>query len=701
MIAHITLLVIALCIAGSLRLTAAPANDLAADWLEHRNRWVLDTPPPGGGPDVFVWTQKGTTDTNLLMSLGFSIISNFAGLVPLPEKAAPPQSLAQLRKCLIGSPKSPADISFWGTNGCSYHISGGFVNSFDCPGSYFHFEDPTRIFKFEGASVLTEKQGVEIASNVVQRLAKATEWWTNGPPRVHRPYRAERIPFFLVEWSDTGTDHRSIELEIDGRTGKVVSFSTTSSIFYDSTFFRAIQSRVYTPEPHKPRDRVNLVEKLHFHQPTTNYVSEAIGNWIVFCAKLGVDPGNQTNLADVDWGRTLLYTNKDLTLAMPVCTVSFTNGTFFQSIGGAAFTHFSADAYYAGDHAQRPREERSQFRGKIRKYEEDLAGNLERTLIERVGIPTAALAVLSPGLGSKRGGWQAQTGRAVGSPGFKRDVLEWRDWPRFAGRAVRTSETKRFFSAEIDLESGELKSISFYDRNLVEAVTHVRLPPPTKEDLRRSAADELNLQAEKLGYFGPTTNDVRTGIQTWLMFCSQLGIDPGNETNLCGVKWEATWFRTNSGPPELQVTFTNGTFFVCRGPTITWFCDHDAFWARMSPEGGWWERPQGLVAKKWDDLAARLERNLIGNVGLEKEALAPFRPSPNPATQPQPGTRGETRVFVEWRKPSVHADPVARVSQLNIAFDTEFDLQSGELKSIHFNDPQLIEALARTRQKTK
>jgi hypothetical protein len=218
----------------------------------------------------------------------------------------------------MGSPKSPADISFWSTNGCSYHVSGGFVNSFDCPGSYFHFEDPSRLSRFEGSSTLSENQAVQVASNAVQRLAKVPDWWRSGPPKVERPYNANRIPFFLVVWADTGSDHERIEVEIDGRTQKVVSFSTTSSIFYDPRFFRDLQSRVYTPEPSKPAEKVNLVEKFHYPQPTTNYVRQAIASWLSLCGKLAVEPGSQTNLSDVDWGRTLLYTNENLSLAMPV-----------------------------------------------------------------------------------------------------------------------------------------------------------------------------------------------------------------------------------------------------------------------------------------------------------------------------------------------------------------------------------------------
>jgi hypothetical protein len=652
-------------------------------------------PSSSGGPDILVWTQSGKTDTNLLMSTGFAIISNFAAAVPLPSKAAPPQSVAQLRKCLLGSPKSPADISFWGTNGCSYHVGGGFVNNFDCPESYFHFEDPNRLSRFEGSSILTEKQAVEIASNAVRRLAKVPDQWKTGPPKVERPYNADRIPFFLVVWADTGTDHGRIEIEIDGRTRKAVSFSTTSSIFYDSAFFRDMQSRAYTPEPSKPAAKVNLIEKFHYPQPTTNYVQEAITSWLSLCKGLGVDPGNQTNLCDVDWGRTLLYTNENLSLTLPVCTVSFTNGAFFQSIGGTAFSHFAADAYYAGEWAQQPRGERAHFRGNILKYEEDLAADLERKLVEKLGFPAAALASLSPGLDNKRGVAQARLGLAVGSVGFKRDELEWRDWPRFAGRAVRKSETKNFFSAEFDLETGELKSIYFRDRGLVEAVTHLSLPALDRNE-------PINpTETRALGTAEPETNQVQQAICSWLLLCRQLGVKPGPQTNLCDVKWEATAFRTNSSPPLLQVAFTNGAFFLSRGPTVTWFCAQDAFWARMKPENRWWEAPSGLVTRRWELLAKELERALTEHVGLNKEDLAPYQCFANPVTPPEPGTKGETRAYVEWKKPSASASPPGRLQSPNTAFDAEFDLGSGELKSLHFTDSKLIEALVRANEKHK
>jgi hypothetical protein len=75
-------------------------------------------------------------------------------------------------------------------------------------------------------------------------------------------------------------------LDIDGRTGKVVLLNLLDTSFLDLEGTKRMMSQVYTPDP--PRRRLPVHD---FPHPTTNEVTQAISNWLVFCAKLGVNPG--------------------------------------------------------------------------------------------------------------------------------------------------------------------------------------------------------------------------------------------------------------------------------------------------------------------------------------------------------------------------------------------------------------------------
>ena len=79
-----------------------------------------------------------------------------------------------------------------------------------------------------------------------------------------------------------------------------------------------------------------------------------------------------------------------------------------------------------------------------------------------MGVPRDALGALSPS--------PQVAPPQFGGEGVKQLPIEWRNWPKNAGRAVLIGETRRAFAAEFDLENGAMTWISFDDPTLIEAL---------------------------------------------------------------------------------------------------------------------------------------------------------------------------------------------------------------------------------------
>jgi len=254
-------------------------------------------------------------------------------------------------------------------------------------------------------------------------------------------------------------------VEIDARNGTITYLTLRDRAFCDYAMAQVISNRVYTAPPRPPS-----VWQLQFQAPgvrvkpcpTTNEVLSAIGSWLWLCQRLGVDPGAQTNLDSVFWPKTVVYTNEEISRAAAVCQVNFSNHACFESINGVVFSLFASNACFFGFYQQMSPEDLAQFNGKIIKRWEDLAKDLERVLVEKVGIPRALLEPFSPELDVRIAPTE---GRSI-----KRVVVGWRNWPRNAHRFVDVSETANALSVEFDLETGELKWISFEDPRFIGAL---------------------------------------------------------------------------------------------------------------------------------------------------------------------------------------------------------------------------------------
>lgn len=406
-------------------------------------------------------------DTNLLLGMVFSIITNNMSRVPAPDDCIP-KTTNDLRIDGVGSPHSPIDVSVQCRGGAQYLISDGIVHRFDSNRSVFSEQNPDRLDAYKGASIVSSNQALTIASNVLKRLIKPNFALSKATPRIHQagvydwlpPSQWNPMPFYEVEWPSVSDCPCGATVDIDGRNGKVVQLFLCDIAYGDLLLAEKIKSQVYHPDLDQGRNParetyIGLMQKHHYPSPTADYAREAIPNWLNFCRRIGCDPGNQTNVSDIQWDVSWVYTNRLISTAAPVCEIRFKNGVYFHSIRGVTLSHYCADACFTGLWGERPRQEWAPWWAQCTKDWKDwkaLAQALEPVLVERLQIPKDLLAqyhplpVIKP---PEPGKW-----------GYTRLLIEWRDFPLVGEVAV--SDTKRAFQAEFDLRSGALEWLSFF-----------------------------------------------------------------------------------------------------------------------------------------------------------------------------------------------------------------------------------------------
>jgi len=411
-------------------------------------------------------------DTNALLSIAFSMLANFSNIVEVPHQAVP-MGVDDLEKCVLGSPNSPVDVTMVHKKGTRFFISRGSVCDFCTPGSFRELQDPKQLPKFLGEPTLDSNAVLRLATTTLQRLVKTGDPFTNGPPKLTIPHLSDgqSLPFYYISWP-TKSKRQSLRyaafMEIDARKGLITSMHLVDDEFYDYAFAQQISNRVYTPDP--PRKRPELLPRSGpyaalYPCPTTNQAAQAITGWLWFCSRIGLAPGSQTNLDSVNWDKSFMYTNEDISKLMPICHIRFKNDVCFEAINGIAYNHFGEGAKLLGRWWDRPRDEIEAMNGKIEKDWTELAKQLEATIETRLGIPTNLVARFTPWVGGPK--------PVVGTVGPKPIRVEWRTWPGRDPTAV--NETPRAaFGAEFDLQTGELNCIVFADPQFVGAIRRER-----------------------------------------------------------------------------------------------------------------------------------------------------------------------------------------------------------------------------------
>jgi hypothetical protein len=94
------------------------------------------------------------------------------------------------------------------------------------------------------------------------------------------------------------------------------------------------------------------------------------------------------------------------------------------------------------------------------------------------------------------------------------------------------------------------------------------------------------------------------------------------------------------------------------------------------------------VTYRWKDLARKFEMLIGEKAGIPQSLFVEFPLMTGPP-QPDLGSLAMKRVFVEWRH-WPKREGIIPIDDSQLALSAEFDLESGETKSIHFEHPSLI-----------
>ena len=413
--------------------------------------------------------------TNALLSIGFSLVANFTNVVPVP-KALVPTRVQDLRAYEIGSGSWPVDLNMAHKRGTYFEIKHGVVIEYCSPDSFLHNQNPSSIARFKGAATLSSNEVLKLAEQVVRRLARQSD------PIAGRPAKVDRLrdwgtgtdmPFYSVSWpTDRSNEPLSPAwVEVDARSGEVASINLGGSYaFFDLSFSWEMRKRTYIPDA-SDGTKPDAMEdgKLAALRHPTNQVLEAIESLRLLCERLGTEPLTSTNLTEVDWKNTCLYTNDWIAPNTAVTRVSFTNGSWLDAVGTTACDAYSADACYVDEWWMRTPEQWFLFHGRINFFWQNLARKLETDLSNRLHIPKALLASYQCGL-------RNTAILPLGEIGLKRILVDWTNGApqkvEYRGGAVWAWQNHVGFSAEFDVEDGELKSVRFREPKLIEVLGH-------------------------------------------------------------------------------------------------------------------------------------------------------------------------------------------------------------------------------------
>jgi hypothetical protein len=403
-------------------------------------------------------------NTNLLLSIGFSIVSNFANVVHVPPGLVP-RAPEDVSKAIFGNPSSAAYLFVVHKRGSRFRVNEGVVQSFVSPASFF--EHPELAHEGMGRSKLDANQVVALTQSTLECLSKRGRPLTGYLPRLEYAgtFHGDPVPFFRVSWISTNSRPMcAARAEVDGRDGSIVALDLWHPDFLDPGLARQIGERVFVPAKTKRvSDRAPTSKVLR--SPSAEEALKDIQQWQRFCYWLDLDTGATSTLADVDWGSSIMYTGSWMSTTIPVCRVAFTNGVLFECINHAVLSHFGPDAFFVHDFLRRPRADWERITGVVSFKWEDLALEFQNRLITNAGIPPellrSAVRVLR------------HAGAEPGKRGFTRAVVEWRQGRRIT-QPTDAQTLPLLLAAEFDLVSGKTTWVSLYDRRLVDRQNSLR-----------------------------------------------------------------------------------------------------------------------------------------------------------------------------------------------------------------------------------
>ena len=390
-------------------------------------------------------------DTNALLTIAFSLISNFTNVVHVPPEGVP-HSRADLTKIGIINPTTRFDLWLVQREGYEYWIRDGVVQGYASPDSFFRGQGLDVPARLRGRPTLSSNQVVELATGFLGRLGKTGNPAEKIRPTVKTPGEAD-LPFYLLRWpvSTNALISPAAELEIDARDGSVVAVELSAEEYYDPAFAREISNRVYTPDPPRPRKPPKRPGQDQW-TPTTNEAQILIPAWLNFCKRLGLEPGNQTNVAEVDWEPTFKTEASPLARGLDY-KIQFRNEYSFNCVGQTVTGHKCGDAAFVGAWADRPPDYWTNFVGETTRKWQDLAAELNARLVS-LGVSSQYMDQYTP------------DADLTGTGGVNRVVVYWYE-SKSLGKMDR-DRIKTALLAEFDLATGQIKNLQFFDFNLLK-----------------------------------------------------------------------------------------------------------------------------------------------------------------------------------------------------------------------------------------
>jgi hypothetical protein len=201
-----------------------------------------------------------------------------------------------------------------------------------------------------------------------------------------------------------------------------------------------------------------LIRWLGWPKPSKTEILELIPKWLDFCRRFDLDPGPQTNIANVDWIETVVWTNENVLEHGTLMKIQFQNGTIFESVNGKIFGHFSGDAAFVGAWAERPGEYWTNYAGNLQFRWEDLAKRLNTLLTQKGPMAQSRLEKFTPTL------------YVQGRGGMARCLVRWCDSEENRNMSVSLEDIKTALLAEFDLGTGQTKTLRFDDPELWKSV---------------------------------------------------------------------------------------------------------------------------------------------------------------------------------------------------------------------------------------
>jgi hypothetical protein len=397
--------------------------------------------------------------TNELLSVAIALISNFTNTVHVPPQSAPVEA-RDVVKFYVGLPGSPTDIFVTTAHGDWYGIHKGTVTRFTSVKSFFNHAEKAQWSDFTGEPTLNSNQVVDLATRTIQGLIKRGPSLTNVSPQMEQTvhYEGKEIGIYELTWPnpERPLGDKIAEVEIDARTGFVVQVHLWNRRFDDPAMEEKLRDNLLGSEfSIAPRRPIGIP----FEHPTTNQVSVAIDGWLTFCHALGLDAGNQTNVADIDWEKTVLCTNRAFSASVPVYRVVFKNGTLFDSFGEAITCHADPDVCFSSGYMEKSPSELGDCFGVVTRDWEELANQVEHSIAGLVNVGGSQLPAYErrPQLASAK----------MGQRGLARNLILW-EMPSSPPEAM--ADAPFVFCAELDLRTGKTKSISFNDPELVKMI---------------------------------------------------------------------------------------------------------------------------------------------------------------------------------------------------------------------------------------